>query len=87
MVRVVVVLLVILLVVGRLISAVELGNNSCLAQVDVFCGLSAVDIVAAVCMVRPHLVKVERLGILRILVAPLSVLAINIGGVVVCVNA
>ena len=57
----VVILLVVLLVVGRLVSAVELCYNSCVSKVDVLGGLSAVDGVSAVCVVRPHPIEVERL--------------------------
>ena len=74
----VVVLLVVLLVVGRLVSAVELGNNSCLAQVDVLGGLSAVDIVSAVGVQSPHLVEIKGFRVLCVLVRPLAVLSVDV---------
>lgn len=78
----VVVLLVVLLVVGRLVSAVELCYNSCVPKINILCGLSAVDIVSAVCVERPHFIKVQRLGILRVFIRTLSVLSVDISGVV-----
>ena len=83
----VVVLLVVLLVVCRLVSAVELCYNSCVPKINILCGLSAVDIVSAVCVERPHLAEIERLGVLRVLVAPLSILSIDIGCAVAVIHA
>lgn len=82
----IIVLLVVLLVVGRLVAAIELSYNSGFAQINILCRLSSVDTVAAVCVVRPHFVKVERLGILRVLVAPLPVLSVDVGCAVIIIN-
>lgn len=87
MVRVVVVLLVILFLISRLVSAVELCYNSCVSKVDVLGCLPSIDIVAAVCVERPHLAEIERLGVLRVLVAPLSILSIDIGCAVAVIHA
>ena len=54
------ILFVELLVVGGVAAAVKLRYNSCLAKIDVFSGLPAINAVSAVGMMRPHLVEVER---------------------------
>ena len=74
-------------IVLRIVARVQLGHNTSLAKIDVLCSLPAIDIVSAVCVQRPHLVEIQRLGILRILVAPLSVMSVNIGRVIVRVHA
>ena len=82
MVRVVKILFVILLLVSWIFTAVELSYNPGFTKIDIFSGLSAVNIVSAVGEERPHLVEIQRFAVCSILVAPLPVLTVNIGGVV-----
>ena len=87
MVGVVKILLVVLFLIRRVASAVEFGYYARLAEINVLGSLSAVDIVSAVRVERPHLVEVESLRALSILVGTLPVLPVDVGGGVVGIYA
>lgn len=87
MVAVIVVLLIVLLLICRVASAVELGDYARLAEVDVLRRLSAIDIVSAVGVQSPHLVEVQGFGGLSVFIGTLSVLPVDVGGGVVRVHA
>ena len=85
MVRVVIILFVVFLLIGQIRTAVEFCDNASLAKIDIFSGLTAINIVSGVGVESSHIIEIQSFRILCVLICSLSVLTVYVSCIIVCV--